>query len=338
MRRLALYPFSLLYGAVIWLRNRCFDLQIFKTQSIEGKSICVGNLAVGGTGKSPHVAYLIELLSPNYPVQVLSRGYGRKTTGFILLDEKSTPQEVGDEAFMLHETYKNQGQFAVCEKRVTGVERLRKIQPNSVILLDDAFQHRWIQAGLNLVLSTYSQALGQDQLLPAGLLREPISGLQRASALIVTKCPSFDTFDSKAYAQRFEKWPIPVFFSRYKYQPLTCLTTAVDSIKNVVIVSAIAKPKYLEEAFGQDVGIEQMSYPDHHAYTQANVNEIHHFFDTFATANSAIVTTAKDWVKIQALLSPQDRQKYPWYLLTFELEWLDQTAFNQFISAYVVSN
>jgi tetraacyldisaccharide 4'-kinase len=338
MRRLALYPVSLLYGAVIWLRNRCFDLQIFKTQRIEGKAICVGNLAVGGTGKSPHVAYLIELLSPNYPLQVLSRGYGRKTRGFILLDEKSTPQEVGDEAFMLHESYQSLAQFAVCEKRITGVERLRKIQPNSVILLDDAFQHRWIQAGLNLVLSTYSQALDQDQLLPAGLLREPISGLQRASALIITKCPNFDTFDPKAYAQRFEKWSIPVFFSRYQYQPLTCLTRSVENIDNVLIVSAIAKPKHLEDAFAQNVKIRRKSYADHHNYTPADKAAIHQFFDTFATPNSAIVTTAKDWVKIQALLSPEDRQKYPWYLLTFELEWLDQNAFNQFISAYVVSN
>lgn len=338
MRKLALSPFALFYGAVVWLRNRCFDLRFFKSKPIQGKSICVGNIAVGGTGKSPHVAYLIELLSPQFPLQVLSRGYGRKTTGFILLDENSTPNQVGDESCMLFETYKNSAQFAVCEKRVIGVERLKQLNPNALILLDDAFQHRWVEAGLNLVLSTYSNPIDQDWLLPAGSLREHMSGLNRADALIVTKSPSFDSFDPKVYAKRYEKWSIPVFFSRYRYQPLTSLTKNVEKIDSVLIVSAIAKPEHLKDAFEPLVQIQHKSYPDHHNYTSADKEEIQQFFDTFATANSAIVTTAKDWVKIQALLSPEDQQKYPWFLLTFELEWLDQHAFNQFISAYVVSN
>ena len=338
MRRLALYPFALIYGAVIWLRNRCFELQIFRNQAIPGKSICIGNIAVGGTGKSPHVGYLIELLSEQFQVQVLSRGYGRKTSGFILLEDSKTPQDVGDESCMLYEQFKNQAQFAVCENRHYGIQRLRSTQPASLILLDDAFQHRWVKAGLNLVLSTYAQPLHKDALLPAGNLREPASALKRADALLITKCPPFDTFDAIGFAQQYKKWDIPVFFSRNSYLPLAPLTRAVADIQDVLIVSAIAKPGYLDEAFAQDVRIQHISYADHHAYTQANVSEIHHFFDTFATANSAIVTTAKDWVKIQSLLSPEDQQKYPWYLLTFELEWLDQTAFNQFISAYVVSN
>lgn len=338
MRRLALYPFALIYGAVIWLRNHCFELQIFRTQAIPGKSICIGNIAVGGTGKSPHVGYLIEQLSEQFQVQVLSRGYGRKTSGFILLDAAKTPREVGDESCMLYAQYQQQAQFAVCENRHYGVQRLRSTAPASLILLDDAFQHRWVRAGLNLVLSTFAQPLHHDALLPAGNLREHKGGLKRADALIVTKCPPFDTFDPAAFAKQYQKWNIPVFFSRYAYKPLMSLTAEVADIQDVLLVSAIAKPGYLDEAFAQDVRIQHISYPDHHAYTQANVNEIHHFFDTFATANSAIVTTAKDWVKIQSLLSTDDRQKYPWYLLTFELQWLDQAAFNQFISAYVVSN
>jgi tetraacyldisaccharide 4'-kinase len=338
MRRLALYPFALIYGAVIWLRNRCFDLHIFRSQPISGKSICIGNISIGGTGKSPHVAYLIEELHAQVELQVLSRGYGRKTSGFILLDATKTPQEVGDEPCMLYAQHHNKAQFAVCENRNYGIQRLRSAKPSSLILLDDAFQHRWVQAGLNLVLMTYDQPLHKDLLLPAGLLREPNNALKRADALVVTKCPPFDTFDPKAITKQYAQWPIPVFFSRNVYQPLSSLTRAVADINDVLIVSAVAKPGYLDDAFEQNVRIQHISYSDHHAYTQANVNEIHQFFDTFATANSAIVTTAKDWVKIQSLLSPKDRQKYPWYLLTFELEWLDQPAFNQFISAYVVSN
>ena len=338
MRRLALYPFALIYGAVIWLRNRCFDLQIFRTQAIPGKSICIGNISAGGTGKSPHVAFLIAQLTAQFQLQVLSRGYGRNTSGFIIVDAAKTPQDVGDESCMLFAQFKNQAQFAVCENRNYGIQRLRSEKPTSLILLDDAFQHRWVRAGLNIVLTTFDQPIHKDALLPAGLLREPASGLRRANALIVTKCPPFDTFDPIAFYKHYEKWRLPVFFSRYVYRPLTCLTQAVADIQDVLIVSAIAKPSYLDDAFKQNVRIQHISYSDHHAYTQANVNEIHQFFDTFATANSAIVTTAKDWVKIQSLLRPEDQQKYPWYLLTFELEWLDQPAFNQFISAYVVSN
>jgi len=338
MRRLALYPIALLYGAVIWLRNRCFDLQFLKSQPIEGKSICVGNLAVGGTGKSPHVAYLIELLCDRLPVQVLSRGYGRNTSGYLELTENSTAAQVGDESKMLFELYQDKAQFAVCENRFFGIQKLRKLKPSSILLLDDAFQHRHVKAGLNIVLSVYAQPMHQDLLLPAGRLREPMSGLKRADAVVITKCPKFDTFDAAKYAKPYQKWQIPVFFSRYSYNALQPLGKIVHEVQEVLIVSAIALPNQLNEAFTSNIQIRHKSYSDHHVYTTANLKEIHHFFDTFATANTAIVTTAKDWVKIQSLLSPKDLQKYPWYLLTFKLEWSDQTAFNQFISAYVVSN
>ena len=338
MRRIALYPLALLYGAVIWLRNRCFDLQLFKTQPIDGKSICVGNLAVGGTGKSPHVAYLIELLSERFTVQVLSRGYGRKTKGYIELTTHSSTTEVGDEPLMLFQNHQHQAQFAVCENRAFGIQQLRSQKPTSLILLDDAFQHRHVKAGLNIVLSVFDQPLHQDFLLPAGRLREPLSGLSRADAVVITKCPKFDTFDAAKYAQQFQKWQIPVFFSRYTYHALKPLGSELTEIREVLMVSGIALPEQLNAAFEPNIQIRHKSYSDHHVYTAIHLEEIHHFFDTFATANTAIVTTAKDWVKIQSLLSLKDLQKYPWYLLTFELEWSDQTAFNQFISAYVVSN
>ena len=195
MCRLALYPLSLLYGMAIWVRNLFFDLGMLQTQHISGKSICVGNLNVGGTGKSPHVGYLIELLYPAVKVQVLSRGYGRKTKGFIALSKNSTAAQVGDEPQMLYNQYQEKAQFAVCEKRSIGIEHLRTEDPSSVLILDDAFQHRYVKAGLNIVLSVYDQPMHQDFLLPAGRLREPISGLKRADAIVITKCPKFETFD-----------------------------------------------------------------------------------------------------------------------------------------------
>jgi tetraacyldisaccharide 4'-kinase len=178
----------------------------------------------------------------------------------------------------------------------------------------------------------------QDFLLPAGRLREPISGLKRADAIVITKCPKFETFDLNELKKQYQKWQIPVFFSRYTYHALQSKGRIIEQINEVLIVSGVALPKQLNDAFAPSTNIRHRTFRDHHTYTPMDMEEIHHFFDTFATANTAIVTTAKDWVKIQPLLSAEDLQKYPWYLLTFELEWSDQTAFNQFISAYVVSN
>ena len=191
----ALYPFALLFGFVSWLRNLCFDLGLFKSHPIPGKSICIGNIAVGGTGKSPHTAYLIELLQKQYAVQVLSRGYGRKTNGLRIVETSSLPEEVGDEPLMLKKKFKEQTQIVVCENRRTGVQKLKEIQPNGLILLDDAFQHRWVKAGLNLVLNTYDKPLDKEALLPVGRLRESAKGVRRADALIITKCPDFQSFD-----------------------------------------------------------------------------------------------------------------------------------------------
>lgn len=338
MNKIALYPFALLYGLIIRSRNLLFDLGLFETKPIHGKSICVGNLAVGGTGKSPHVGYLINLLHKTAPIQVLSRGYGRKSKGFFWVNSKTNAQLVGDEPQMLYNKFGVNAQFAVCEKRALGVDILRKESPESLILLDDAFQHRWVQAGLNIVLTTYDNPIFKDQLLPVGRLREPMSALGRADAIVITKCPSFDSFNKEELTAQFKKWPIPVFFSRYTYKAFQALGKPIANISEVLVVSAIAHPEQLQEAFSTEVSLRFKSYADHHAYSASDLKEIHHFFDTFASTNTAIVTTAKDWIKIQALLNEEELQKYPWYLLELELAWSDQSAFNQFISSYVVSD
>ncbi|NDE03745.1 MAG: hypothetical protein EB003_03700 [Flavobacteriia bacterium] len=156
--------------------------------------------------------------------------------------------------------------------------------------------------------------------------------------LIITKCPAFDSFDQKDILKNCEHLGIPVFFSRYTYRPLTPLTYGLNELNKVLVISAIADPVQLLKGLPQHLQVEQMQFADHHAYTKEDIKAIHHFFDTFANEQTALVTTSKDWIKIKSLLNEEERQKYPWYLLTFELEWLDQNAFNQFISAYVVSN
>ena len=335
----ALYPFALLFGFISWLRNLCFDLGFFKSQKIPGQSICVGNLAVGGTGKSPHTAYLIELLQTQFPIQVLSRGYGRKTKGFRVVEATSLPEEVGDEPLMLKKRFLDKTQVVVCEDRRFGIQKLKEMQPNGFILLDDAFQHRWVKAGLNLVLNTYDKPLEKEALLPVGRLREPANQLKRADALIITKCPDFQSFDQNKLGARYQKYQLPVFFSRYAYLPLTPLTAAIiELFERVILVSAIAHPENLAEAFQQGIEIHYQSFGDHHRYSTKEIKEIHQFFDTFADGKTVLVTTAKDWVKIDPLLSPQDRKSYPWLLLDFQLEWSDEQAFNQFIKTYVDAN
>jgi tetraacyldisaccharide 4'-kinase len=335
----ALYPFALLYGFISWLRNLCFDLGLFKSQPIPGKSICVGNIAVGGTGKSPHTSYLIELLEARFPIQVLSRGYGRKTKGFKIVEETSLPEEVGDEPLMLKQKFKEKTQVIVCENRRIGVQKLKELQPDGLILLDDAFQHRWVKAGLNLVLHTYDKPLNKEVMLPVGRLRESAKGVRRADALIITKCPDFHSFDQELVRENYQKYQLPVFFSRYTYLPLKPLTALeVSGFERVILVSAIAQPKNLAEAFEQNIELHYRSFADHHSYSTEEIKEIHQFFDTFADSKTVLVTTAKDWVKIAALLSPQDRKSYPWMLLDFQLEWSDEQAFNQFIKTYVDAN
>lgn len=338
MIKIALYPLALIYGAVIWLRNRFFDWGIFRSEYIPGKSICVGNIAVGGTGKSPHIAYLIEFLSDHHAIQVLSRGYGRKSKGYLEITPDANATQVGDEPLMLYEQFKTKAQFAVSENRRFGVQQLKKQNQASILLLDDAFQHRWVKAGLQLVLSTYESPFWKDQLLPVGRLRESAKALERADALVITKCPNFNSIDAETIAHIRAKFDIPVFFSGYRYKPLQPLTRPVAQLNKALIVSAIADPKQLQHGLPNKVHFEQMHFKDHHAYTKQDIEAIHLFFDTFADEQAVLVTTAKDWIKIASLLSTEERQKYPWYLLTFELEWLDQAAFNQYISAYVDPN
>ena len=237
MRRLALYPFALIYGAVIWLRNRCFDLHLFKSQPISGKSICIGNISVGGTGKSPHVAYLIAQLHAQVELQVLSRGYGRKTSGFILLDATKTPQEVGDEPCMLYAQHHNKAQFAVCENRNYGIQRLRSAKPSSLILLDDAFQHRYVKPGLQLLLTPFHEQFLNDWHLPSGNLRESKAGAHRADAIILTKCPNLTKKEMEVHRKRYETYQKPIFFSSIEYAELQLVGTPIPQIKSILLVT-----------------------------------------------------------------------------------------------------
>ena len=187
--RLFLFPFSIIYGFITFLRNKCYDFKIFESYPIPGLSICVGNLSVGGTGKTPQIEYLIRLLSEHYHVAVLSRGYKRITKGYILADEKATAEMLGDEPFQMFQKFPNV-QFAVDANRRNGISTLlAQNEKPQVILLDDAFQHRKVKAGFYIMLTMYDDLFCDDFMLPTGNLRESRNGAKRADIIIVTKCP-----------------------------------------------------------------------------------------------------------------------------------------------------
>jgi tetraacyldisaccharide 4'-kinase len=214
-----MYPLALLYGLAIWLRNKFFEWDILPEQEFDLPVIGVGNLMVGGTGKTPHVEYLLNLLKDDYKTATLSRGYGRKSLGYILADEESIAEEIGDEPMLYATKYKNT-LVVVCEKRLYAIPNLIGDHPETdVIIMDDAFQHRSVKAGLNILLTTYEKPFYEDFLLPSGRLREWPSGYKRANIIIVTKCP--DSITEQKEREIIQKInPLPgqkIFFSKMVY-------------------------------------------------------------------------------------------------------------------------
>lgn len=312
--RLLLFPFGFLYGIVTAMRNLLYDWGIKKTYVIPVKSICVGNLSVGGTGKTPHVAYLAALLQDEYKVQILSRGYGRKTRGFILLNEHSTSETVGDEPLFYYRNFPNVT-VAVCESRKEGIEKLLQIAKPDVILLDDAFQHRAVKAGFNILLTDYSHPYYSDWMLPAGNLREWTFGKKRADVVVVTKCP--ENIDEKVKLQMQQKLGFDnssVYFSGIRYGALLPFhASAETNFSNILLVTGIANPAPLEKHLQTRFQVELMRFPDHHAFTLEDIQKVHKKFDTFASENKAIVTTEKDFMRLRDAAFSDETSKRPWF-------------------------
>ena len=225
-----LWPFSFLYGIGVRLRNLLFDWKILRTERYDLPIICVGNLTVGGTGKTPHTEYLIRMLKNRYRIAVLSRGYRRKSKGFVLANIHTTAKDLGDEPFQIYSKFGQSITIAVDKKRCRGITRLLTILPTPkprVILLDDAYQHRYVQAGLTCLLTNYHRLIYDDRLLPVGRLREPFKEKKRAQLIIVTKCPSdlseheMDTIKEKLHLLPYQS----LYFSTFRYNSPYQLTS-----------------------------------------------------------------------------------------------------------------
>ena len=305
--RKILFPLAFLYWLITFIRNWLYDKGIFKSSSFDIPIIAVGNLSVGGTGKTPQIEYLIRLLS-DYKVAVLSRGYKRTTEGFILADENATASSIGDEPFQFYSKFPNI-QVAVDANRKNGIVNLLQLPKKpDVILLDDAFQHRKVKAGFYILLTAYDDLFCDDYILPFGNLREPSSGKKRADMIIVTKCPN--DLSEIAQLKIREKLNVKqqVFFTTIQYDDFVfgndsqLLVSEIQS-ESKVLVAGIAKPKLFFD-FLKNEADDTLVFPDHHHFSKQDCELI------LAKANGRkIITTEKDFVRLNGLL-PKEQLFY----------------------------
>ncbi len=327
-----LAPLSWIYGLGVWFRNKFFDWKILKTKEYPIPVISIGNLTIGGTGKTPHTEYLIHLLSKRYKIAVLSRGYKRKTSGFVLADDGATVETIGDEPYQMYRKFSNT-LVAVDEKRQHGIEKLLSLEENirpEIIILDDAFQHRYVTPSYSILLSDYQRLYYEDKLLPAGRLREPAKNAHRASMIIISKCPeSLKPIDYRIMTNHANLFPFQsLFFTSFKYKSLVPLFPESTSIKredperlkkekySLLSVTGIANPKpmlnYLKRI---NHNLNSIVFPDHYSFKKGDINEIIKQFNSLTGENKLIITTEKDAVRlVQSAFIPEEYKPYFYYL------------------------
>jgi tetraacyldisaccharide 4'-kinase len=298
-----LAPLTWLYGTVMDVRNYMYGREILKSFPTSQFSVVVGNLTVGGTGKTPMVEYLVRELSKRNQIVTLSRGYGRHSRGFVLASPDSTAEEIGDEPLQYYEKFDKKVKVAVCENRVKGSEILHTLFPeHSLLLLDDAYQHRALRANRYLLLNDYNRPFYQDSPFPGGRLRENRRGAMRADAIITTKCPpnlnESRRADIKAEILRYARPDTPCFFSSVRYGTLRTFENTEVRPRTVTLVAGIAQPDAFIAYVQQHYELEGIHlFPDHHAYTERELEEML----KNAKNTDLIITTEKDRVKLRPL-------------------------------------
>lgn len=337
------------------LRNKLFDWGYLRSKSFDIPVICIGNIAVGGTGKTPHTEYLIKLLQRNYPVAVLSRGYKRHTKGYLLSGPESNASSIGDEPYQIQSKFPHI-RVAVDENRCHGIEQLLALKepPVGVVLLDDAYQHRYVKAGLNILLTDYHRLFCDDALLPAGRLREPADGKNRAQMVIVTKCPAdIKPIDFNLIAKRLNLFPYQqLFFSAFRYGNLQAVFPKVANLQTralstlqadeeVLLLTGIASPATIrKELQAHTSHIDLLSFDDHHTFSARDMQLIKERFALLKGAQRLIITTEKDATRLVHHPALDEGLKPYIYALPIEVEILQnqQDIFNQHIIGYVREN
>ncbi len=301
-----LYPISIGYTLVVWVRNYCFDKGLLRMQRPGIPTIGVGNLSCGGTGKTPHVEYLVRMLQSRYKPALLSRGYKRKTKGFVLATPQTTVQEVGDEPYQMAQKFPD-ATVAVCENRNMGITQLLlENPPPDMVILDDVFQHRYVKPDISILLTEFDRPFYSDRVLPFGNLREPRLGYQRADIIVVTKSPA--QLSQKQIDFVLHKiHPNPsqyVFFSSIEYgTPLSLDGTQVQdlaTVDHILIVAGIANPEPLVQKLSQTSQTLLCQFPDHHEFNRDDIHRITTLFQSMSGSNNIIITTEKDSVRLKA--------------------------------------
>jgi tetraacyldisaccharide 4'-kinase len=323
--KLLLWPFAVVYDVVMNIRNKLYDLKLKPSVTFDIPVIGVGNLAVGGTGKTPMVEYLIRLLSNQVKLAALSRGYGRKTKGFLLADSSATAKKIGDEPFQLFTKYGKEVVVAVGEERALAIPQILDQHPEvQVVVLDDAFQHRKVNAGFSILLSEYSKPFYEDHVLPLGRLREGQEGANRADVIVITKCPH--TLSENEMMKVMHEVHMftqkPVFFSTIRYGEPVPMSDKYPVFSNeVILLSGIARPQplkaYVEKSFKL---VQHLEYRDHYNYTKRDIEELSLLISS--NSNLSILTTEKDRVKLMSDELKSLTKQLPIFSLPIEMKFI----------------
>lgn len=303
---LILYPFSFLYDGVTRLRNRMFDLGMKKGINFDVPTIVVGNLALGGTGKTPMVEFLIRNFKDEYRIASLSRGYGRKTTGFLMANDVLDAGDMGDEPYQIYQKFGKEVTVAVGEERILAIPQILADKPETnLILLDDAFQHRYVRGDVNILLTTYQKPFFEDKILPIGTLREHPQGAKRADVIVVTKCPeNLDLALKEQYRNKIRPFSTPgslILFAGLKYgEPYGVFNPTDKPTPDVILLSGIANDQVLQEEVRQKYNLlSVLRFPDHHKYTDKDLTQLLELYRKHKSRQPVVLTTEKDAVKLK---------------------------------------
>ncbi len=352
MLKILLYPLSLLYGLVVYLRNMLYDAQVFKSTEFEIPVISIGNITVGGTGKTPHTEYLVELLQKHARVATLSRGYKRKTKGFMLVQESSQVQNVGDEPLQIKQKFP-EATVAVDENRVHGINQLLGDQNHTpdVVLLDDAYQHRKVTPGINILLIDYNRPIDEDHLLPMGRLRERVYQRRRANVIIYTKCPDeIPPITRRIIMKNVNLRPYQsLYFTTMTYgelQPVFPQLATENPVfgenrMNSIMLSGIANPKPFRKYLKANSNLlDEIVFSDHHNFTNRDFKQIEQLFTSRKAKQPYILTTEKDAVRLRSSNQLSDELKARMFYVPVKIKFLDSEgkSFDKKIVGYVKDN
>lgn len=346
-----LYPFALLFRMIVSVRNSMYETNILKQHEFNIPIISIGNISVGGTGKTPHAEYLMDLLHNKFQIAFLSRGYKRKSKGYVRADDNSTSFDIGDEPMQIAHKFSDVP-VAVCENRVKGVQKLLEESNGNLdtIILDDAFQHRKIKPQINILLIDYNNPIHTDEMLPVGRLREPIKGRFRANIIIVTKCPKKLTpIDQRIIRKELEILPYQnLFFSTFEYGALQNSLEQQNTIPNeelksysIVLLTGIANCEPLIDYLqSKSKEITHCQYADHHRFTNTEIANVVNKFEKIENPKKIIVTTEKDMARIIGEKEQTELLGKNLYVIPIVVKFLDEYAelFNKKITNYVTEN